>query len=174
MHRSNSFRAIRLCLAVVCAGPSLICLTPPTKAKNKPEATEAKPRSDAADNEDEGKAKSRPALPEPVGAQRLSPRYPVWIDKKEKAVLVDGQICLREGMLEMFACMRNTKEHEAIVSADTKAYLVHAGLLRSASEVGHPCSFSQSISRQRERRLTCSCGGKMSMARSKRPGPRIG
>ena len=71
-----------------------------------------------------------PSLPEPKGAQRLSPKYPVWIDPKEKAVLVDGQICLREGMLEMFACIRNTKEHEAIVSADTKAYLVHAGLLR--------------------------------------------
>jgi hypothetical protein len=44
-------------------------------------------------------------------------------------------------MLEMFACTRNTKEHEAIVSADTKAYLVHAGLLALGAEVGHPVQF---------------------------------
>jgi hypothetical protein len=80
-------------------------------------------------------------LPEPVGAKRLSPRYPIWIDTKEKVVLVDGQICLREGMLEMFACTRNTKEHEAIVSADTKAFLVHTGLLALGAEVGHPVQF---------------------------------
>ncbi|HEX4413997.1 MAG TPA: YdjY domain-containing protein [Lacipirellulaceae bacterium] len=59
----------------------------------------------------------------------------------EKTVLVDGQICLREGMLEMFACTKNTKEHEAIVSADTKAFLVHTGLLALGAEVGHPAQF---------------------------------
>ncbi len=54
---------------------------------------------------------------------------------------MDGQICLREGMLEMFACTRNTKEHEAIVSADTKAYLVHTALLSLGAEAGHPAQF---------------------------------
>lgn len=87
------------------------------------------------------KSQARPSLPEPVGAKRLSPKYPVWIDPKEKTIIVDGQICLREGMLEMFACTRNTKEHEAIVSADTKAYLVHAGLLSLGAEAGHPAQF---------------------------------
>jgi hypothetical protein len=56
-------------------------------------------------------------------------------------VIVDGQICLRQGMLEMFACTRNTKEHEAIVSADTKAYLVHTGLLALGAQAGHPVQF---------------------------------
>lgn len=77
-------------------------------------------------------------LPEPKGARRLSPDYDVWIDAEGKAVLIDGQISLREGMLEMFACTRNTKEHESIVSANTKAYLVHAALLRLGAEAGHP------------------------------------
>ena len=79
-----------------------------------------------------------PKLPEPKGAKRLSPDYDVWIDAKQKAVIVDGQISLREGMLEMFACTRNTKEHESIVSANTKAYLVHAALLTLGAEPGHP------------------------------------
>jgi len=82
-----------------------------------------------------------PKLPEPKGAQRLSKDYPIWIDPKEKSVIVEGQIALREGMLEMFACTRNTKEHESIVSANTKAYLVHAALLTLGAEVGHPVRY---------------------------------
>jgi hypothetical protein len=79
-----------------------------------------------------------PKLPEPKGAQRLSPEYDIWIDPKEKTVLIDGQISLREGMLEMFACIRNSKEHESIVSANTKAYLAHAALLSLGAEPGSP------------------------------------
>lgn len=90
------------------------------------------------------KVPTEPALPVPAGAKKLSPTYPIWIDPREKAVLVDGQICLREGMLEMFACTRNTKEHEAIVSANTKAYLVHAALLSLGAEAGHPVQFQPS------------------------------
>src|SRR5262249_14130505 len=82
-----------------------------------------------------------PRLPEPKDAQRLDPVLPVWLDMKEKAVLVDGQIALRDGMLEMFACTRNTKEHESIVSAFTKAKIVHAGLLRLGAESGTPVQF---------------------------------
>jgi hypothetical protein len=82
-----------------------------------------------------------PKLPAPQGVQRLSPEYDVWIDPKEKAVLIDGQVSLREGMLEMFACTRNTKEHESVVSANTKAFLVHAALLRLGAEPGRPVQF---------------------------------
>jgi len=82
-----------------------------------------------------------PKLPEPQGATRLSPKYDVWIDAQRGAVLVDGQISLRRGMLEMFACIRNTKEHESIVTTDTQAFLVHAGLLRLGAEPGHPAQF---------------------------------
>jgi hypothetical protein len=82
-----------------------------------------------------------PKLPEPKGAKRLSPDYDAWIDPKNKTVIVDGQVSLREGMLEMFACTRNTKEHESIVSANTKAFLVHAALLRLGAEPGRPVQF---------------------------------
>jgi hypothetical protein len=92
----------------------------------------------AAATESRPSEKSHQKLPEPKGAQRLSPEYDVWIDPKEKAVLIDGQISLREGLLEMFACIRNTKEHESIVSANTKAFLVHAALLRLGAEPGRP------------------------------------
>jgi hypothetical protein len=82
-----------------------------------------------------------PKLPEPKGARRLSNDFPIWIDPKEKTVIVEGQVSLREGMLEMFACTRNTKEHESIISANTKAYLVHTGLVALGAEPGHPVRF---------------------------------
>ncbi len=82
-----------------------------------------------------------PKLPAPEGATRLSPKFDVWLDAKQGVVLVDGQVSLRRGMLEMFACIRNTKEHEAVVTADTQAFLVHAALLRLGAEPGHPAQF---------------------------------
>ncbi|HJS08983.1 MAG TPA: YdjY domain-containing protein, partial [Pirellulales bacterium] len=87
------------------------------------------------------KSRSPKKLPPPEGARRLSPDYDVWVDPKEGIVIVDGQVSLREGMLEMLACTRNTKEHEAIVSANTKAYLVHAGLVAIGATPGHPVQF---------------------------------
>src|SRR4051794_26196499 len=33
-----------------------------------------------------------PKLPEPKGARRLSKDYPIWIDPKEKTVIVEGQV----------------------------------------------------------------------------------
>jgi len=80
-------------------------------------------------------------LPAPAGATRLSPKYDVWLDAQRGAILVDGQVSLRRGMLEMFACIRNSKEHESVVAADTQAFLVHAGLLRLGAEPGHPAQF---------------------------------
>ena len=49
--------------------------------------------------------------------------YDMWIDPKRKAVIVDGQVCLREGQLEMFACPKGSKEHESIVSVNAKRSL---------------------------------------------------
>ena len=82
-----------------------------------------------------------PKFPPPEGAIQLSPKFDVWVDAAKGVVIVDGRIALRRGMLEMFSCTRNTKEHESIVAADAQAFLVHAGLLRMGAEVGHPVQF---------------------------------
>jgi hypothetical protein len=110
---------------------------------NSSNADEATPTAsgNGAVNEAAKAAPAAPKLPEPKGAKRLSKEYPIWIDPHEKAVIVEGQISLREGMLEMFACTRNTKEHESIVSVNAKAYLVHAGLVALGAEPGHPVRF---------------------------------
>lgn len=136
-------RCFRAC--VLAAGAWSFCFGPMLAARAQQavpprETTRTDPKA-PDDDPQEAKRASRPSIPAPAGAKRLDPNYPVWVDAKEKTVIADGKVCLRKGMLEMFACLRNTKEHEAIVAADAKAYLVHAGLLSVGAEAGHPAKF---------------------------------
>lgn len=75
---------------------------------------------------------------DPPATVRLDPKDRVWADKKNRRVIVDGYIALREGPLEMLACLVGTKEHESIVATFCKAQTVHAGLLAVGAEQGKP------------------------------------
>src|ERR1051325_5563629 len=77
----------------------------------------------------------------PEGLKKLFPSSDIWLDAKRKAVVVDGQVCLREGQLEMFACPKGTKEHESIIAIDCLPEEVHAGLLAVGAKVGTPVKF---------------------------------
>jgi len=94
----------------------------------------------AAKNGVEQGAKRAPSK-DPPGMKRLMKGYDVWIDPAHKRIVVDGNIVLREGQLEMFACPRGTKEHESIVAVDTMAYAVHAGLLAVGAKAGTPVQY---------------------------------
>ncbi len=72
---------------------------------------------------------------------RLDPKHEVWLDPKGKRVIVGGQVCLREGQLEMFACPKGTKEHESVVAINGPAHIVHAGLLALGAKEGKPVQF---------------------------------
>jgi hypothetical protein len=76
-----------------------------------------------------------PASEKPIP---LNPQGTVLLDKSGKRLLLKGEVCLREGVLEMFVCLKKTKEHEAILSVDTQAWIVHAGLLALGAEAGKP------------------------------------
>lgn len=73
--------------------------------------------------------------------KRLSKTEEVWIDAAKKQVVVGGSIVLDEGGIEVFACPKGSKEHEAIVATNSSAKLVHAGLLAIGLEPGNPVSF---------------------------------
>ncbi|MEQ8616134.1 MAG: YdjY domain-containing protein [Lacipirellulaceae bacterium] len=96
---------------------------------------EAEPLEDAIDFS----PAERPRLPDPVGAVLLVPPTEpdrVWVDKKKRSVIVDGYVTLQEGYLEMFACIAGTKEHEAVVSLESRAFLMHTGLLAVGAKPG--------------------------------------
>jgi hypothetical protein len=50
-------------------------------------------------------------------------------------------VVLREGILEHLMCVKGTKEHEAILATDAPPRLIHAALLLTGAEVGHPVQF---------------------------------
>jgi hypothetical protein len=100
------------------------------------------PREKATPEEDT----TEPPLPPPLvddpdSLQLLMPPYPVWIDRDRKHVVMVGRVCQRQAPLELFACLRHSKEHESVVTVDTKAYVVHAGLLATGAEPGRPVQF---------------------------------
>lgn len=68
--------------------------------------------------------------------KRLDPVKPLWIDRKNKRIVMVGEVCQTNAPLEMFACLKDTKEHEAIVTVDVKAFAVHAGLLAVGADAG--------------------------------------
>ncbi|MBX3433513.1 MAG: DUF1080 domain-containing protein [Pirellulales bacterium] len=79
-----------------------------------------------------------PKFAPPVGAKKLPQPDEVWVDSKQKLVYVDGYVSLREGYLEMFACLKGTKEHEAVVAVKTSAATVHAALVSIGAKQGKP------------------------------------
>ncbi|MEI8020204.1 MAG: YdjY domain-containing protein [Schlesneria sp.] len=62
----------------------------------------------------------------------------VLLDAKGKKLLLKSEVVLREGLLELLVCLKGSKEHESILSVDTKAQIVHAGLLALDAKVGSP------------------------------------
>jgi hypothetical protein len=75
---------------------------------------------------------------EPVS---LNKEGTVLLDAKAKKLIINSEIALREGMLEMLLCKRQTKEHESILAFEGKAYIVHAGLVALGIDPGKPVTF---------------------------------
>ncbi len=73
--------------------------------------------------------------------KRLSPNWDVWLDAKNKRVVMEATVCLTEGQLEMFACTKRTKEHESVLTVLTSAQAVHAALIAVGAKPGKPVAF---------------------------------
>jgi hypothetical protein len=82
-----------------------------------------------------------PLVDDPDNLTRLNPEKPLWIDRVNKQVVMVGQVCQTDAFLEVFACLWNTKEHEAIVTVDVRAFEVHAALLAVGARPGSPAKF---------------------------------
>jgi hypothetical protein len=79
--------------------------------------------------------------PEEAGLKRVSKTERIWLDSKNKLIVIDGSVALTEGPLEMFACPRRSKEHESVVSVDCKSSTAHAALLAIGAEEGQPVRY---------------------------------
>jgi hypothetical protein len=68
----------------------------------------------------------------------LNKNKTVLLDAKGKRLLLKSQVVLREGLLEMLVCLKQTKEHESLLSVDAQAQMIHAGLLALGAHAGAP------------------------------------
>jgi len=64
----------------------------------------------------------------------------VEMNLKEKCVDVASRICLAEGALELIACTKDTKEHEAIIMIEAVPKHVHTALLLIGARPGSPAA----------------------------------
>jgi len=93
----------------------------------------------SAETEDAGEAKAekKPVAELSEGRKELTlPGIKVYI--KERFVDVDSRVCLDSGMLELIACTKDSKEHEALIAVDAKAAHIHAALLLIGATPGNP------------------------------------
>lgn len=65
----------------------------------------------------------------------------LWFDPTQKRLIMRARVALREGALEHLLCFKNTKEHEAVLATRAAPKLIHAGLLLTGVEPGHPVRF---------------------------------
>jgi len=63
------------------------------------------------------------------------------VEGKQRRVIVQAGVCLREGVLEGLLTRKGTKEHEYILSADVDARQVHAALVAAGAAAGAPVRF---------------------------------
>ncbi len=119
-------------------------LAPPSRA-NDPLALypgEDEPPADEEQTYEDIWARPIPVPPEAKGLKRLTKHNGVWIDPQRKRIVIAGRVVCRRGALEMFACPKQTKEHESVVAVNTKAFVVHAALLALGVEPGRPVQFA--------------------------------
>ncbi len=77
-----------------------------------------------------------------TAAVPLNPQKTVLLDKPRGRLYLQTSVALREGLLEMFLCKKQTKEHESVLAIDSSAQVIHAGLLAAGAVPGRPAQFS--------------------------------
>ena len=124
MNRPSQFRQIApLGLIAGCA-----LLLSPVAAQEEPKPA---PPSTASQKAADGQAKPVP----------LNQKQTILLDRANRKLIVNAKVVLRQGMLEMLLCKKQTKEHESILAFDGQAKIIHAGLLALGLEPGEPVVF---------------------------------
>ncbi|MEN6449020.1 MAG: YdjY domain-containing protein [Thermoguttaceae bacterium] len=84
-------------------------------------------------------------LVEDADLHRLSTEQPVWVDAKNKQVVLLGEVCKAGYPLEFFATYSN-RAYESVVAVNVKSSIIHTGLLAVGAKPGHPAHFQPEFS----------------------------
>jgi hypothetical protein len=100
---------------------------------------------DAVGGREDGRPKDKSGQKDKAGeAKKVQLAKNVFLEvlpDKKRRVLINAEVCLREGQLELLMCRKQTKEHEAILAADVDARKIHAALIAAGAEAGSPVRF---------------------------------
>jgi hypothetical protein len=72
------------------------------------------------------------------------------IDFQKRCVDIESSICLDDGLLELIACTKGSKEHESIVAIEARPMHVHTALLLLGAKPGNP-AMRKPVDQQRTR-----------------------
>ena len=62
----------------------------------------------------------------------------IKLNLKERCIDVNATVCLHEGLLELVACTKGSKEHESILSIAARPMHIHAAMLLIGAKPGTP------------------------------------
>jgi hypothetical protein len=65
----------------------------------------------------------------------------LWFDQAGNRVVLRARVCQTDAPLEHLLCRKNSKEHESILVTEAPPQMIHAGLLLTGVEPGHPVRF---------------------------------
>lgn len=130
-----SFLPLILVVSVYLCGPQINAHDSNQNKSQKP----AQASSDTTKNND--------------GLVALNKQKTVLLDVEGKRLLLRTKVCLQEGVLEMLCCKKQTKEHESILSIDSTAQAIQAGLLAIGGKVGSPVKFTPKYQPPRGQKL---------------------
>ena len=105
----------------------------------------ALPQSFAQEDTDQpaGDAKAADAIAEAI-KQINEQDNGITVNRENRYVDVQATVCLRKGeFLEMFACTKDTREHESILVVNAVPSTMHLGLLLLGLEPGKPLSYDR-------------------------------
>lgn len=86
-----------------------------------------------------------PLVDDPGSLRQMYPQTPIWIDKKNRWVVLQGEVCSVDYPLEFFASY-STKAYESVLAVNVKAEIIHTCLLNVGAERGHPARFDSNFS----------------------------
>jgi hypothetical protein len=113
------------------------------KGRNQPSAASAAPEPEENTPEDSMEMPrdlGPPQVDNPEDLIKLHPVYPVWIDKKNKEVILIGTVCRANYPLEFFATYPD-RGYESVVVIYTQPSIVHTALLALGAKPGKPVQF---------------------------------
>jgi hypothetical protein len=123
------------------------CDNPEKPAATTPERAAEKPAEKQAEQPAERPAEQPAEKPKPAGeVTALNPQKTLFLERlpgDKRRILIEAEVCLREGPLELLMCKNNSKEHESIFHSDADASQIHATLMVCKAKPGTVVKYTQ-------------------------------